>query len=338
MKRHGNLFEWIADTDNLVAAHEAARRGKKHYAEVRAINADPERWLRPLRETLLAGTYRTSDYVSFTRRESGKERLISKLPYYPDRIAHHAVMQVLGPIWDKQWVRDTYSSIKGRGIHDGVRRMHEFLKDKMGTRYCLKIDVRKFYPSVNGEILKSILARKIKDTRVMALLCEIIDSAAGLPIGNYLSQAFGNLYLGELDRFCKEGLRTRYYARYCDDVVIFGETKEWLRAILGEVANFLAVALELTLKGNWQIFRVKERGVDFLGYRFFGNRTLIRKRIATRFKRRVGELVRRAARGEVAPEKIRATLASYHGWLSHGNGRNLERAMVNKFGLAGVIG
>lgn len=148
-----------------------------------------------MHEALKAGTYRTSEYSTFKIYEP-KEREIFRLPYYPDRIVHHAVMNVLEPIWLSVFTADTYSCIKKRGIHAAARKLRRVIdKDKPGCAYCLKIDIRKFYPSVNNEVLKSIVRRKLKDTRLLQLLDEIIDSAEGLPIGNYLSQYLANLIL-----------------------------------------------------------------------------------------------------------------------------------------------
>ena len=155
-----------------------------------------------------------------------KRREIYQLPYFPDRITHHAIMNILEPIWVSVFTSDTYSCIKNRGIHAAAKRLKRELKlDPEGTKYCLKIDVRKFYPSIDHEILKQVVRRKIKDKRLLWLLDEIIDSADGVPIGNYLSQYFANLYLAYFDHWIKEE-RIKYYYRYADDIVILGSDNE----------------------------------------------------------------------------------------------------------------
>src|SRR5690606_15310200 len=140
-----------------------------------------------------------------------KERLVYRLPYFPDRITHHAIMNVLEPIFVANLTTDTYSCIKGRGIHACANAVKKALKDVPSTKYCLKLDITKFYPSVDHEILKALLRRKFKDQDLLELLDEIIDSAPGLPIGNYLSQYLANFYLSYFDHWIKEKKRVKYY-------------------------------------------------------------------------------------------------------------------------------
>jgi RNA-directed DNA polymerase len=324
MKRHGNLYHRICEYDNIVLAHENARRGKRHYREVKMVDDDPEKYLGQIRDLLVNKTFRNSSYVVFDLEEGGKIRRIAKLPYYPDRIIHHCIMNVLEPIWMRLFVRDTYSSMKGRGGHDGLRRMHEFLKDEAGTTYCLKLDVRKFYPSVDHDILKQIVRRKIKCSDTLGLLDEIIDSAPGLPIGNYLSQYLANLYLTYFDHWVKEVKGMKYYARYCDDIVILNGDKARLHALMDEIHEYFGRELKLTVKPNWQVFPTRVRGIDFLGYRFFGSHTLIRKRIAKAFKTKANRIARlkQATAGDVNG------MMSYYGWFVHADGRNLWNKYV----------
>lgn len=138
------------------------KKVKTNYDEVIMVDSEPEYYFRRINRMLKNKTFRNSEYEVFTRKFEKKEREIFKLPYFPDRIIHHCIMQILEPIWKKTLIRDTYSSIKGRGLHDGARRVKRALKDVQGTQYCLKIDVRKFYPSVNHAVLKQIIRRKIK--------------------------------------------------------------------------------------------------------------------------------------------------------------------------------
>lgn len=187
MKRLGNLYDKIISMDNLRLADERARKGKTHSYGVRVHDKHAEADLLALHEALKAGTYKTSEYSIFTIYEP-KERIIYRLPYFPDRIVHHAIMNILEPVWVSVFTADTYSCIKGRGIQAAADKVRKAIdRDKPGCAYCLKIDIRKFYPSIDHDVLKAIVRRKIKDTRLLKLLDEIIDSAEGLPIGNYLT-------------------------------------------------------------------------------------------------------------------------------------------------------
>jgi len=313
--------------DNVREAHRNAQRGKKHYREVQMVNSDKEGYLSRIQTMLRDKTFRTSEYEVFTKSDSGKEREISKLPYFPDRIVHHCVMQILEPIWMRTFIVDTYAALKGRGIHKGVKRVKLALRDRENTQYCLKFDVRKFYPSIDHGVLKSIIRRKIKDPDVLWLLDEIIDSADGVPIGNYLSQYFGNLYLAYFDHWMKEEKCCRYYFRYCDDVVVLHSNKGVLRKLFMEAQEYLSVNLKLCIKSNHQIFPVEKRGIDFLGYRFFHDYVLLRKSIAQRFKEKV--LYIRGEWGSMRPSQIVNSIMSYWGWVKHGNCLNLIKKHID---------
>jgi RNA-directed DNA polymerase len=314
MKRINNLFEIIAGTDNIRSAISDASKGKSRRKDVIAVNADIEKYVEELHTMLTSQSFINSPYETFEIEAKGKKRIIYKLPFFPDRVLHHCIVRVLQPIWINQSIRDTYSSIPGRGVHDGVNRLKAALKDTGGTKYCLKIDVRKFYPSVSHDALKRDLRRTLKDEKLLSLLDVIIDSAEGLPIGNYVSQWFGNLYLTRFDHYAKEVLQAKYYFRYCDDIVVLSADKERLHMILPQMRQYLTENLCLTVKENYQVFPVDARGIDFLGYRFFHGFTLIRKRIVKEFKHK-----HRTKTGE----QLRQSMASYHGWFLHANTRRL---------------
>lgn len=315
--------------DNIREAHKNARRGKAHYKEVKMVDANPEKYFGIIQEQLKAKTYKTSKYTVFTRRDQGKERVIYRLPYFPDRIVHHCIMQVVEPIWSKVFIRDTYSSLKHRGVHDGVKRIHTAIRNNPElTKYCLKMDVRKFYPSINHTVLRAIVRKKIKDPDLLWLLDEVIQSnPEGVPIGNYLSQYFGNLYLTDLDHWIKETLRCKYYYRYCDDLVILHHDKDFLHSARKQIQEQLS-ELKLTLKGNWQVFPVAARGVDFLGYRFYHSHTLLRKRVA---RQMITKLVTcRKTWHKMDGTKLLSKVMSYYGWQKHANAWNLFTKLVTK--------
>ena len=238
MKKWRNLFDKITDLDNIILAHRKARKGKTSRADVRMVDKDVEAYCKKIQDMLINETYVTSEYYTFKLYEP-KERIIFKLPYYPDRIIHHAIMNILEPLWLNQMIPQTYSCIKGRGIHKALNDIRHDLKDVHNTKYCLKLDVRKFYPSIDHDILKKIIRIKIADEKLLRLLDSIIDSAEGVPIGNYLSQFFANLYLAYFDRWLKEIKNVKYYYRYADDIVIFHSNKQFLHELFEDIKIYL---------------------------------------------------------------------------------------------------
>ncbi len=333
MKRVGFLWDQIVNYDNLAAAHASARRGKTRQDQVRDIDARFDELAVPLLVALERAEYRTSPYTVRTINERGKERVIHRLPYWPDRVVHHAIARVLSPIWRRTLIRNTYGSLPGRGIHDAASIVrHQLRSDPEGTRYALKLDVRKFYPSIPHDLMMVNLARQVKDARVLALLSEIVHSVditapgVGLPIGNYLSQWFANLYLSPADHRIKEHYRIGYYHRYCDDMVLLDSSKDRLHDIRADLETWLRETARLDLKENWQVFPVADRGIDFVGYRMFPEKTLLRKGTKKRMaaKLSVPTMQRSPERYEVASW----ALAAYDGWTQFGSTTKLREAVI----------
>lgn len=318
MKRLSNLFDKICTIENIEEADRKARKNKGIRYGILKHDLHPEKDNAELLESLLNGTYKTSKYSTFKIYEP-KERLIYRLPYYPDRIVHHAIMNIMEPIWKSIFIKQTYSSIKNRGIHACAKDVRFALDNfPKETRYCLKLDIHKFYPSIDHEILKKIIRIKIKDNRLLKLLDDIIDSAPGVPIGNYLSQFFANLYLAYFDHWVKETLRCKFYFRYADDIVIMGNDKVLLNLTLLNINYYLTTKLKLELKSNYQIFPVDSRGIDFVGYRFYHSHTLLRKSI----KVKINRLLDRYERGYIALSKLKISMQSYFGWLKYCNSKH----------------
>lgn len=309
MKRIGNLFNKICDINNLKLADKKARKGKRRQQGVIEHMKNQEENILKLRESLINKTFRTSEYKVFKIREP-KEREIHSLPYYPDRIVHHAIVNVLEGIFVRTFTSDTYSCIKDRGIHKASYNLRSALKKK-DTEYCLKLDVKKFYENIDHDILKSLLRRKFKDNDLLWLLDEVIDSTAGVPIGNYLSQFFANFYLTYFDHWIKETKRVKHYFRYCDDIVTLGGNKEELHTLLEDIRYYLETNLKLSVKGNHQVFSVGIRGIDFVGYKHYHYHVLLRKSIKQRFVKMV------------RTNYNYKSLVSYNGWIKHCNGINL---------------
>lgn len=299
----------------LADVNASKGKGKQPGVILHRQNADVNLW--NLQKMLIDKTYRTSQYTTFKITDP-KEREIFRLPYFPDRVAQHAIANILVPIWTKTYTADTYSCIKGRGIHAAKNALANALRDQQGTKYCLKMDIRKFYPSIDQDILKSVIRRKIKDPDLLWLLDEIIDSADGLPIGNYLSQHFANLYLTYFDHWLKEKKGVRYYFRYCDDLVILSHDKAFLHQLLAEIKEYLGDKLKLVVKSNHQIFPVAARGIDFVGYVSYHGYTRLRKSIKKRFAKAMSK------------KPSIKTFASYYGWCVHANCRHFLNLIIHE--------
>lgn len=314
MKRKGNLYDSLISIDNLILADTLARKGKSCQIGVKLFDRNREQNIADIYRELVTKTYKTSEYKTRVIQER-KERLISILPYR-DRVVQHAIMNVLEPVFVSHFTGDTYSCIKGRGIHKAVYSVKKALRDEQATRYCLKMDVTKFYPSVDNGILKQLLRRLIKDKEVLWLLDGIIDSATGLPIGNYLSQYLANYYLSAFDHWIKEVMRVSCYYRYADDIVIFSNDKRHLHWLRVQIQEYLADNLKLQINKKYRMFPVSE-GVDFLGYVFFHTHTLIRKSIKQSFAMKVAKGIKKAS------------LDSYKGWTKHANCKHLLKKLLH---------
>ena len=281
-----DFYYLFYDGERLVRAQYNAQKGKKDRDEIREFNEHITERLQELWEMLYYKTYVPGKYRTRVIHDP-KERVLMIAPFFPDRIIHHDVIEILGPHWTHIFIENTYACIKGRGIHKCVEDVHRALViDRVGTRYCLKIDIRKFYDNVDHAALKRIIRYSIADPDVLWLLDTIIDSNGsdkGLPIGNFTSQYLANLYLAYLDHFIKEVLMVKYYYRYMDDMVILDGSKERLHWLLDMIGLYLGAELKLEIKTNWQIFPVDDRGIDYVGFKQSHYGILLRKGILLRF-------------------------------------------------------
>ena len=349
MKRYGNLYTQICSLDNLREAHKNAKKGKGWYEEVKMVDSAPEFYLLQIQQMLVNHTFKTSSYEIFYKQEGNKNRKIYKLPYFPDRIVQWAVLQVIEPYLIKNLTDDTYSAIPQRGIHLALDRLTDAMwNDVPGCQYCLKIDARHYYQSIDHDILKSKYRRIFKDEELFWILDEFIDSIdtadlddllrletepeehKGLPIGNYHSQYGGNFYFSSFDHWLKEEKGVKHYFRYMDDIVIFGETKEELHALFKEIQGYFKSELKLTIKDNWQIFPTYIRGVDFLGYRIFLGYILLRKSTAQKLESKMTAIQDKCERGENINYSEWCCINSYKGWLVHCNGFRVEQKYIAK--------
>lgn len=286
MKRAGNLYGRIAEPENLRQAFLKAIRGKRGKAEVIAYTANLDRNLRRLHDQLSAGHVDVGHYHFFTIHEP-KERLICAASF-PERVLHHAVMNVCEPVLERYAIQDSYACRTGKGMHAAVRRAQSFAR---GYPWYLKLDIRKYFDSIPHAPLLRLLERRIKDKAVLRMIAAIVETYStepgrGLPIGNLLSQHLANFYLGHLDHWVKETLRVRGYVRYMDDFILWADDKAGLQGHLKAICGFLAVELQLDLKDNVQLNR-SARGVPFLGFRVFPRRLTLGPHARRRFARRL---------------------------------------------------
>jgi hypothetical protein len=328
MKRYGNLFEKIYDMDNLKEAHKNARKDKLFYKEVKMVDSNPEYYLKQIQDMLINKTYKVSKYNISIINDAGKDRELMKLPYFPDRIIQWAILLQIERVFMEVFCYHTCASIKGRGIKKASQLVTKYMRDVEGTKYCLKIDVAKFYPSINHDILKQLLRRKFKDKDLLQLLDMIIDSypdKKGIPIGSYLSQFFANFYLSYFDHWLKEEKEIKYVVRYMDDIVIFGKSSGMLHQVLYRIDGYFQDKLDIRIKYNWQIFPTAIRGVDFVGYRHFYGYKLLRKSTCKKFKKKMLAIKKKKDMGKPINYNDWCSANSYDGWLKWCNSWRLRQ-------------
>ncbi len=320
MKTYKNLWDEFISVENFELAVKKAVKSKKSKKQTKVFLANKDVLIENLRQDLNLGKFKTSKYHVFEVFEP-KRREIYELPLYPDHIVHHALINVLGPIWQKRFVKNSYACIPGRGIHSAVQQAMLFVRK---NKYVLQCDVRKFYPSINHEIMMNIISKKVHDRKILRLLKTIVFSLPGgknLPIGNLTSQWMGNLYLTELDLFIKHKLKCKNYVRYSDDFCIFHNDKDFLNGIKQPIKEFAETQLDLNLSKS---VVVKAQGVVFIGFRLFKDFLLLRKRTVQRIKKRIKKIAERRKRSFVTV----SSLASTHGLMKWANTYNLQNSLL----------
>jgi RNA-directed DNA polymerase len=326
VKTYSGLYDEICSFDNVNKAYLKARKNKRYKSEVLQFTYGLEENLLNIQNHLQYQTYECGRYNEFFVYEP-KKRLILALPFR-DRVVHQALCNVIWPIFEKTFIYDSYACRKGKGSHAALKRMEYFLNETGDNVYCLKMDVRKFFYSINHTKLKQLIRKKISCEGTLKLIDTIIDSVddPGIPVGNLTSQLFANIYLNCIDHFCKETLKTKYYIRYMDDIVIFGNNKEKLWQIFKEI-NIKMKYLKLGLNNKTAIFPIK-RGIDFLGYRRFPNAVILRKRILAKNMKKFGKF----SRVKVDDKKMFDSAQSFLGLIKRCN----KNKMLDK--LKNVIG
>lgn len=322
IKTKKNIFDKICELENLRLAHHNARKDKSFYKEVKMVNANEDFYLKEIQKLLISWEYKitSKDYKLQKIHDKGKDRILMKLDYYPHRIVQRAIMQQIEDVFMRVFSPFSCASVPWRWGKLAMKLMNKYMRDVEGTKYCLKLDVRKFYPNINHEILKKLIRKKIWCKKTLELLDMIIDSHPTdkwLPIWSYLSQYLANYYLTFFDHRLKEILKVKYVVRYMDDIVILSWSKAELREIFEKIKQYLLEELELTIKQNYQIFPTKVRWIDFVWYRHFPKYRLLRKKTCKRMKKKMVKIFHKQKNWNFINFQERCSTNSYIWWLIH---------------------
>lgn len=321
----------LISLENLFQAWGEFRKGKGKRTNAQVFERHLEDNLFELHESLKNKTYKHGNYYSFYVNDP-KQRHIHKAEV-SDRVAHHLLYTFLYKLFDKSFIYDSYSCRLDKGTHKGVKRLEAFVRkvSENYTRPCfaLKLDIKKFFASVDHEVLLNLLKEKIKDEDIIWLLEQIIYSfhsdkgkGKGMPLGNLTSQVFANIYLNELDQFVKHKLRTRCYIRYADDFLFLSRKKEFLYEHIDKLKQFLSNELKLELHPDKIIFRRAEWGIDFLGYVVLPHYVLPR----TKTKRRVFKKLKE----NINSSSFEQSFQSYLGYLKHADAYRITQRLKNQ--------
>ncbi|MBM3727546.1 MAG: RNA-dependent DNA polymerase [Acidobacteria bacterium] len=352
MKRVGNLWSEVTSWANLLASAHAAARGKRTRPDVARFLANLEPNLCQLKRELLDGSYQPGEYRTFEIRDP-KPRMISAAPFR-DRVVHHALTRVLEPVFERRFTANSFASRKGFGQHAALRRAKAACAR---YKYVLKCDIRKYFPSIDHQILKEQLARVVKCKPTLALAGRIIDASnpqeessvyfpgddlftplerrRGLPIGNQTSQFFANVYLNALDHFVLRELRPALYLRYVDDFVLFGDCRDFLNAMLRRIEEFLDGLRLRPHPRKSRVYRCAD-GLTFLGWRLFPGRTRLKRANVVRMRRRLHEIRAKFHEGALDFAQVRQRVQSWLGHARHGDTLALRRAIFTEFILNGA--
>jgi len=329
MKRSGHLFEQVADFHALIAAAKRAARGKSESLSAAAFIFNMEGEVLRLQREILDGSYRPLPYRTFYISDP-KPRTISAADFR-DRVAHHALCAVLEPLFERAAIYDSYACRPGKGSHRAVRRAQQFSR-RFGR--FLKLDIRKFFESLDHEVLKAGVRRLVKDRRLLERADRIIahgapgsPSGKGLPIGNLTSQHFANHYLTPLDHFIKEKLRAPGYVRYMDDFLVFSDSKSFLRDAHERIREFVENDLKLKLKSEATVHAPVSEGIPFLGLRLWPQLLRLDGSGKRRLIRALRSGAERVIDGRLAEEDIAASLRSRLGHAEHADTLGLRRSL-----------
>lgn len=317
IKRVGYIYEKIYDIENIKRAIKKASEKKRARRDVKRILENIDLYAEKLQKILIEESFIPAPPVQckIIDGPSRKERIITIPKFFPDHCLHWALMLQLEPIIMKSMDHYCCGSVPKRGAHYAKRYIERWItKDRKHTKYICKMDITKCYPSIRPNIVIEAFNKKIKDARVIRLIRKIVEFIQGLPLGFYTSQWFCNFILQPLDHFIRQVLKVKYCVRYVDDIVLFGSNKKKLHLARATIEDYL-LRMGLVMKGNWQVFRTDDRGLDFLGFRFFRKKTTLRRRNMLKISRKA----KRISKREKVTYKMASGMLSYLGWVKHSN-------------------
>ena len=333
-----NIFARIVDEENLEKAYrKSLKGGNKYNSEAMVFSLNETYNLRRLRQSLMDETYEFDEYIRFKVYEP-KERVIDA-PHFKDKIVQLAINNILKEIYQPCFIYDSYASLDNKGTHKCVDRIQHFMRKAKWEYgegvYIVKADVRKFFYTIDREILKSLFPKKIKCKKTLRLLYKIIDSAddidaLGMPLGNTLSQISANIYLDKVDQYCKRRLSLKYYVRYMDDIIIVVESKEKAKEVKRLVAAFLKDKLNLDInKDKTKVFPLNQ-GVNAVGFKIYATHRLLRNNCKKKIKRKAKKMRHLLEEGKMTVEKAEQILNSWLGHAKHGNSYNFIRRLIGR--------
>lgn len=336
--KNKRLIERVCEWENLLAAHQRARSGKRRRFEVVEFEQDLWANLGALQMELLHGTYRVGRYREFVVYEP-KRRDILAAPYR-DRVVQQAIVAVCGPIWNKSMISDTFACRPGMGTHAGAERVQQWLRCLSAAHgqhgvWCLKMDVSKFFASIAHSLAKLVMGRKVRCEQTLAILSHIVDSTAaegdphpvGVPPGNLTSQWIGNLVGDVIDQWAKRTMRLTHYIRYMDDMVVLHPDKDFLIGLREEFRGKLA---SLGMRFSCAEILPISRGVNFLGYRLWPYHRLLRQRSIVKMRRDLRNLQRRFEYGDVTLADVHVRVMSWVVHTRHANAHGISRSVLGQ--------
>ncbi len=347
MKTYKNIYRKVCKFDNLMLAFRRARKGKSKRDYVIRFESELQKNLKCLQNDLINKTYFPSDLKKFIIRDPKTRTIHASI--FRDRIVHHAIINILNPIYEKIFIYDSFASRKTKGTHKAVKRFEYFVRkvSKNGSLvkkstsnnsikgYVLKADFRHYFDTINQEVLIEILRKKIEDESLIWLIKSVLknfeaDKKIGMPLGNYTSQFFANIYLNELDYYIKHTLKAKYYIRYVDDFVILHKNKKRLEYFLKHI-NYFLPCLKIKLHEDKTEVHALKNGITFLGYRVFYHYKLLKKKNIRYFRKKLEKNLTLYKNNEISLEQLESRINGWLGYAKFGNTYNFRQKILRPY-------